>query len=183
MTSSRFERAPVIETERLILREQGPGDLDAACALWSNPDVYRFIGGKPRQREDVWRRILSNAGSWSLLGLGSWAVQQKSYDAYIGAVGFLDAQRDLDPPFGPDCLEAGWALDPGVHGRGLAGEAMRAAIAWSDSVLPDRKPVCMIAPDNAPSIRLAEALGFREYSRTTYGGEPTVLFERAKRHD
>lgn len=181
MTSSGFDRAPAIETERLVLREQSAGDLDAAWALWSDPGVYRFIGGKPRPREDVWRRILANAGTWSLLGFGSWAVQRRSDGAYLGAVGLLDAQREIDPPFRPECIEAGWALSPAVHGKGLAGEAMRAVTAWCDAVLSDRPLVCMIAPENNSSIRLAEALGFREYARTAYGGEPTVLFERVKR--
>lgn len=183
MTSSRSERAPEIETGRLILREQSAADLDAACALWSDPAVYRFIGGKPRPREEVWRRILANAGTWSLLGFGSWAVQQKSDGACLGSVGLLDAQREIAPAFRPECIEAGWALSPVVHGRGLAGEAMRAVTAWADAALPDRPLVCMIAPENLPSIRLAGALGFREYARTTYGGEPTVLFERARPDD
>jgi RimJ/RimL family protein N-acetyltransferase len=39
--------------------------------------------------------------------------------------------------------------------------------------------VCLIAPENAPSIRLAQKLGFRKYARAPYRGEPAVLFERA----
>jgi RimJ/RimL family protein N-acetyltransferase len=36
----------------------------------------------------------------------------------------------------------------------------------------------MIDPANAPSLRVAGRCGFREYARTTYKGEPTILFER-----
>ena len=36
----------------------------------------------------------------------------------------------------------------------------------------------MIAPDNAPSLRVARKCGYAEYARTTYKGEPTMLFER-----
>jgi RimJ/RimL family protein N-acetyltransferase len=36
----------------------------------------------------------------------------------------------------------------------------------------------MIAPENTPSIRVAERAGYREYARTSFRGAPTVLFER-----
>jgi len=183
MISSGFERAPTIETERLILREQSPSDLDAACMLWSDPRVYRYIGGVVRSREDVWRRILANAGSWVLLGFGSWAVERKADRAYLGAVGLLDARRLLDPQFPDGSIEAGWAISPDAHGTGIASEAMTAVVGWSDIHLAGRLLTCMIAPENLASIRLAERLGFRAYSHTVYAGEETILFERTPRHD
>jgi RimJ/RimL family protein N-acetyltransferase len=36
----------------------------------------------------------------------------------------------------------------------------------------------MISPANEPSIKLAAKLGYREYKRTTYKGEATVLLRR-----
>lgn len=181
MISSATDLTPVLETPRLRLRAQVAADLDPACRLWSDPAVYRFIGGQPRSREDVWRRILANAGSWSLLGFGSWAVEDREGGGYLGVAGLLDAQRALHPPSASGAIEAGWAISPAAHGRGLAQEAMGAVLEWADRMIPQRHLVCMIAPENAPSIRLAERLGFREYARTTYGGEATVLFERAMR--
>ena len=38
--------------------------------------------------------------------------------------------------------------------------------------------VILIDPANAPSLRLAEKVGYREYARTTYHGDPTILLER-----
>jgi RimJ/RimL family protein N-acetyltransferase len=181
MTSSAFSRPPVIETPRLILREQAPSDLDAMCALWSDPAVYRFIGGQPRPREDVWRRLLANAGTWSLLGYGSWAIETRHDGRYVGSAGLLEALRRLEPAFPPQTVEAGWATSPAVHGQGLAFEAMQAIADWADTNLPQRPLVCMIAPENAPSIRLAGRLGFREYARTTYAGDATVLLQRSRR--
>ncbi len=181
MTSSGFSQAPVIETERLILRGQTEADLDAVCELWSNPAVFRFIGGQPRPREEVWRRLLANAGSWALLGLGSWGIVRKSDGAYLGAAGLLEAKRAMEPPFAAGTVEAGWSLSPAAQGQGLAFEAMRAVADWSNAHLPQRRLVCMISPDNAPSLRLAERLGFIEYGRTTYAGSAVILFERARR--
>ena len=57
------------------------------------------------------------------------------------------------------------------------GSRAEAAIAWAEGRL-QRRLVCLIGPANAPSLRLAARLGFAEYARTTYRGEPTVLLER-----
>ena len=38
--------------------------------------------------------------------------------------------------------------------------------------------VCIIDPDNTPSLRVAERCGFHEYARTTYKGEAIILLER-----
>jgi len=43
-------KAPIIETERLILRGAEPRDIDSAAAMWGSEEVTRFIGGKPRSR-------------------------------------------------------------------------------------------------------------------------------------
>ena len=45
------------------MKKQGDGghrreDFDACAAMWANPDVVRYIGGKPFTREEVWARLL-----------------------------------------------------------------------------------------------------------------------------
>ena len=40
------------------------------------------------------------------------------------------------------------------------------------------RTVCMINPDNVPSVRVAEKAGYAEYARTSFKGTPTILFER-----
>jgi hypothetical protein len=36
----------------------------------------------------------------------------------------------------------------------------------------------MIHPENAASARIAARLGYREFARTSYKGEPEILFSR-----
>ncbi len=36
---------PVLETDRLVLRGFRPDDLDAMTAMWTMPEVVRYIGG------------------------------------------------------------------------------------------------------------------------------------------
>ena len=61
-----------IETERLILHVHRLEDFENMYAMWSDPAVTRYIGGKTFSREDVWARLLRYAETWSLLGYGFW---------------------------------------------------------------------------------------------------------------
>lgn len=40
----------VLEAERLLFRDHGPEDLELFCAMEADPEVRRFVGGRPRAR-------------------------------------------------------------------------------------------------------------------------------------
>lgn len=168
---------PVLTTDRLVLRGHRLDDFDASRAMWGDPEVCRFIGGHVQSAEDVWSRLLRYAGHWAMLGFGYWLVEDRSSGKFVGEVGFADFNRAIDPPFN-GAPEMGWALSPAAQGKGMASEAVAAATAWGDSRFGSARTVCLIAPENTPSIRVAEKAGYREYARATYKGSPTVLFER-----
>lgn len=180
MTSSGFDRAPIVETERLRLRAHTAADFEASIPMWNDPIVTRFIGGRSYTPEEVWQRLQRYAGSWVLLGHGFWAIDEKATGKLIGEIGIMDAKREMDPPFGDD-RELGWALLPEAHGKGYASEALQATLGWEARVFGAPCLVCMIDPDNAPSIKLAQKFGFVERARTTYKSVPTIQFERRKR--
>jgi RimJ/RimL family protein N-acetyltransferase len=169
--------APVLETERLVLRAHTRDDLPDVLATWSDPDVVRFIGGRGATEEEAWQRLLRYAGSWPLLGYGFWRIGDRGTGAYLGDIGFFQGCRGLGERFdrAPEC---GWTLASHVHGRGYATEAVRAVHAWGDVHLPAERTVCMIDPGNAPSQALAAKFGYVEFARSTYKDVPTMLFER-----
>ena len=88
-------RRPVIDTDRLTLRAHGIEDFEDMCAMWADPEVVRFIGGKVFSREEVWARLLRYAGSWSLLGYGFWVIRDRASGAFVGEAGFHNLRRDL----------------------------------------------------------------------------------------
>jgi RimJ/RimL family protein N-acetyltransferase len=168
---------PTLETERLILRPHRLDDFDAYVEMWADPDVVRFITGKPNDRETTWWRLVRHAGHWEHMGFGFFAIEEKATGAFVGEGGFMEARRTLDPSI-EGSLEAGWALMPTGQGWGYATEAMSAAIAWADGALPGKRMTCIIVPDNLPSIRVAKRLGFEELVRTTYQDSTIAIFER-----
>ncbi|HLK63167.1 MAG TPA: GNAT family N-acetyltransferase [Bryobacteraceae bacterium] len=171
--------APLIETERLRLRGHRVTDFDACLAMWTDPLVVRYIGGRAFTGEEVWTRLLRYVGHWSWVGYGYWAVEDKS-GHFLGDVGFADFKREIEPSI-QGIPELGWVLTSGAHGKGYATEAVRAAIGWAAAHCRSDKTVCIIHPDNLASLRVAEKCGFREDVRTTYKGSPTILFSRPLR--
>ena len=169
--------APTLTTARLVLGPHDRDDFAAAAAMWADPVVTRHIGGRPFAPEEVWAKVLCYAGLWSLTGFGYWAVRDRASGRFLGEVGFADFKRDIEPRL-DGAPEMGWALLPAAHGRGLASEAVAAALAWRDRHLAAPRTVCLVAPENRASIRVAEKAGFRPAATTLYKGNPTVVFER-----
>ncbi len=168
---------PVIETERLVLRGHRLDDFEALAAMWGDPEVARFIGGKPSTRDDSWARLLRYVGHWQLLGFGFWAVEVKGERQLIGDVGFADWKRDITPSL-DGVPEGGWVFSPAVHGRGYASEAVQAVVAWGDQHWGGKTTACIVSPDNIASVRIAEKHGFREFARSDFKGSPIVQFRR-----
>ena len=168
---------PELETARLRLRAHRAEDHTERVAICSDPEVTRFIGGRPLTGEEVWRRFLQFVGLWSVLGYGYWAVEEKSTGRYIGDIGFADFRRDLQPSL-DGMLEFGWVLASHAHGKGYASEAVAAAIGWAEQHRPTLRAVCIIAPDNRASIRVAEKAGFRLWQSSSYHDSPTLVFAR-----
>jgi len=170
-------QVPVLETERLLLRGYQLADLSEFAAMWTEPDFYRFLGGKPQSEEDVWRRLMGLVGHWVLMGYGYWAVEEKSTGRFIGNIGFSDYNRDLTPSI-KGIPEIGWVLAPRVHGLGYATEAVRAALAWGDQHFAQKRTVCIIDPANTPSLHVAQKFGYQEFARTTYKEQPIIILSR-----
>jgi len=168
--------APVLETERLRLRPADASDLDAAAAIWADEDVVRFIGGKPRGRQDVWFALLRSAGLWVFKGYGYWVVTDRASGEFLGEAGFADFQRGLPADLVPG-PEAGWAFGRAAWGRGIATEAMTAAHRWLDAHRPGVSS-CVIEPGNLPSVRVAEKLGYRKSGETLLGGVAVGTYRR-----
>jgi RimJ/RimL family protein N-acetyltransferase len=168
---------PLLDTDRLRLRAHRADDHATVSAILSDAQVVRFLGGRPFTAEECWRKLLQLAGLWSVLGYGYWAVEEKSSGRYIGHVGCADFRRGLDPNL-DGMLELGWILASDAQGRGYASEAVAAVCAWAELEFPQRPVVCIIAPDNLPSIRVAEKAGFTLWQTSVYHDSPTLVFRR-----
>ena len=160
---------PTLETERLTLRMFRDSDTDAYAEMVADPEVMRFLGGKPVSRMEAWRNMAMIAGHWHLRGYGMWAVEERASGEMVGRVGCWR-------PEGWPGLEVGWTLRRACWGRGFATEAARASLDYAFETLNQTRVVSLIAPENIASIRVAERLGEKPGEDWEIQGKKVVIY-------
>jgi RimJ/RimL family protein N-acetyltransferase len=156
-----------LETERLILRKPELVDADGYGEIWGDPQVVRFLGGRTLRPEEIPEGIKRMLKQWDRHGVGLFSVLRKEDERLVGRVGYLlwDPERwvnamheELEDPLE---LEIGWVIASAFWNQGYATEA---AIACRDNAfdaLGRDRVISLIAPENTPSIRVAEKIGER----------------------
>lgn len=171
--------APMLQTDRLVLRHVRPSDIAYFEEAHGDAEVMRHLGG-PIPREDAWRRALTGAGFWGVLGIGLWAVERRSDERTIGHIGFFDFQREMAPSIAGE-PEMGWIFSRHAQGQGFGTEAGRVALEWFDATLGPCSIPAIIDLENAASIRLAEKLGFQRQPDGIYRDKLIAVFRREPR--
>lgn len=166
----------MIVTERLILTPCALSDLDDCNAMRTDPKVMHFIGGSASP-EDTWIKLLRNIGHWSAFGYGLFTLREKHGGRYVGEVGLAHFHRGLGDRF--DAFpEGAWALASAGQGKGYGTEALIAVHEWFFERRGKGRSVCIIDPENMPSVRLGERLGYRPFDEADYRGKTVTMFER-----
>jgi RimJ/RimL family protein N-acetyltransferase len=143
---------PRLETARLRLRQFEEADLDEYARITADPEVMRYVGGKPLSRDEAWRSLGYILGHWKIRGYGLWAAEEKASGALVGRIG-------LYRPEGWPGLEVGWLVDRARWGEGFASEGGAAAMTHAFLRVAAKRLISVIEPANAASIRVAEKLG------------------------
>jgi RimJ/RimL family protein N-acetyltransferase len=140
--------APIVETERLVLRGPMAKDLEPFIAFRGS-DRAKWVGG-PSDRVEAWRGFAGAVGHWHLLGFGRWVVTRRGEDRAIGLVGGILAE-------GWPEREIGWTMFEG-EGEGYAFEAATAVRATLYRDFGWTSAVSYVDPANTRSAALAERL-------------------------
>ncbi len=160
---------PELQTDRLVLRMFRESDTDAYAEMVADPEVMRFLGGKPMSRQEAWRNMAMVIGHWHLRGYGFWAVEEKEGGELAGRVGCWR-------PEGWPGLEVGWTLRRRFWGRGYATEAARASLDYAFTKLGQTRVISLIAPENVNSIRVAERLGEKPEGEWEVFGTKVIIY-------
>jgi RimJ/RimL family protein N-acetyltransferase len=150
-------KAPVLTTDRLILR--GPETRDAEAVIAFLMDQERAGGfGAYDNRSDSWRWFALNVGHWHIHGYGYFIIEDTVSGKPAGLSGIWNPDGWPEP-------EVGWVVFDGFEGKGIAYEAAHRARRWAYEELGFTTLTSNIVPGNTRSIRLAERLG-ATYERT-----------------
>jgi [ribosomal protein S5]-alanine N-acetyltransferase len=160
----------LIMTPRLLLRPFTDADIAIHRVVYADPEVCRFYCGSTRSEAEVreWlihRRLQARSAD----ELGFLAVVRKSDDELMGLVAlqlflgtWVRLAEDADSPFNPLLVELSYAFGRAYQGQGYAFEACQALLENGFTTLRIPRLVNAIDPQNQPSVRLAEKLGFRQ---------------------
>ena len=139
---------PIIETERLVMRPLTRADASALFPTFADPDQMRYWSRGPFESVDELADWLCDP-DWDGR---SWAVLAKGEDAAIGRLAVI--------PRGPEQSEIAYAIARDRQRQGIAAEALRGLLGYLFSVEGHRRIQADTDPDNVPSNRLVERLGF-----------------------
>lgn len=151
----RFSRIPwtILETERCVLREMTPEDLDALYEVYADPEISRYTEALYEDREQELAYMKDYIEHvYRFCGLGIWVIVEKQINRLIGRAGL--AFRD-----GYDTPEIGFIIGKEYQRRGYAYEVCRAILKYCKSL--DMKTIRVIyQKGNRASEELCKKLGF-----------------------
>lgn len=146
---------PVMETDRLVLREHGEQDARSILELFGDTEVVRHFGMKPisslNAAEQMIKYFRKNSRE---AGLTRWAVVLKSENTVVGSVFYTNIEK---PYFR---AEIGFLLNRSYWGRGIMKEAAERVISFGFEQMSLNRIQALVSVDNRRSVSLVERLGF-----------------------
>lgn len=155
---------PDLTTDRILFRPFDRADIGALHALWTAPEVRRWLWDDIVISEDTAAEVVRISQATAAQGIGMWSLyipphelpDDRSMDGFCGF-------RFIDD--GPD-VELMYGLRHRYWGKGLAVEACREALAylWGHTNLA--MVYARTDPPNLQSIAVMERLGMAHHLTT-----------------
>ena len=152
---SRFRAPERLATERFVLRRHSMDDLPAFTSFVTDREATRYLLF-PEDKKTVegarWMLEMAITAYESEERFFSIAIADPETDEYIGSCGLsgLDEQS----------VEIYYTVMPARQGEGIGTEATQALADYALNQLEIEELVAFVSPDNKPSIRVAEKIGF-----------------------
>jgi len=146
---------PVLETERLSLREVEIADAAFMLDLLNSPGFLENIGDRGVRDEESARTFIEDRlrASYRENGFGMWLAEEKAGGAPVGIAGIV-RREGLDLP------DVGYAFLPKVWGRGYAQETAAAVVAYARDGLGLQRLAAITTPENFASMAVLRKIGF-----------------------
>jgi ribosomal-protein-alanine N-acetyltransferase len=158
-----------LETERLLIREYGPADLDDVARMFADP-AMTLGGDEPLTREQSRAWIEEEIEHVRRDGTGRYAVVLSATGEVVGGCGLV--RRELT---GGVEIELGYHVRHDLWGRGLATEAALACVAEADA-RGVRRLIAFIEPGHGASEAVARHIGMHREDRVEWFGRPHDLW-------
>ncbi|WP_409251762.1 GNAT family N-acetyltransferase [Bacillus sp. SCS-153A] len=150
-----FKVFPVLETDRLILREITMKDSGALYENFSDDRVTEYYDLETfteiSQAETLIEKLTSGFRAQNQI---RWAVTLKGDGTLIGTCGFHAIEKEHYK------VETGYELNPGYWGKGLMNEALEAIFKFAFNDMGVNRIEAFYDPENDRSRKALEKCGF-----------------------
>ncbi|MEA3266722.1 MAG: GNAT family N-acetyltransferase [Candidatus Fermentibacteria bacterium] len=150
------DKFPVIQTERLVLRQVATEDTEGLFLCYSDPEVMKYLA-TPLDNEDAIEGILEDYKDGFNQGYNLiWSIIIRETGAFAGTAGFeefsfLDCKADI-----------GFSLLRKHQGKGYMEEALSKIVAYGFQELNLNRIQTTVVPENTASVKLLNRLGFQK---------------------
>ncbi len=143
----------VLETKRLLLRQQTLTDIESLHRIFADPITMSFWPS-PFTLEGTKNWVARNIHSYSQLGFGRWAVILKETQELIGDCGILPQEID-----GVSEYDLGYIIHHPYWQQGYATEAVGACKEYGLETLKLPRLIANMPINHFASVRVAEKIG------------------------
>jgi len=163
-----------MNTSRLMLREFRDDDLNELEQILSDPLVMEFSSKGPLTRKEASKFIDWCKKSYEKYGYGQWAVLDKNTESLIGLCGLSKTEIN-----GNTEIEIGYRFAQSSWGKGFATEAGEEVLRLGIEKHKLNSIIAIVSIDNHASTRVAEKLGFIDYSVGVYSGFDVRIYRKS----
>jgi RimJ/RimL family protein N-acetyltransferase len=150
-----------LATERLLLVPCKDEHLSGLNAMNSDPEVMRYISGRPESLLETQSMIERVKARWTKWGYSWWTFIERQSSQIVGAGCIQNLRRSGAEPDAACPLEIGWRIRRDKWGQGIATEAARAMADFAFIRLRADVLYAVADPDNGASISVMVKLGMR----------------------
>lgn len=146
---------PILETERLVVRQLTIADVDDATRIFGDPVVGEYTTWWTDVERHGTEGLLAMMEDLMASGTGAfWAIVPRKTSGMIGFCGLIVVPDD-------DRAEIGYALAQHAWGHHYASEAVRSVMEVVFGPLRCNRLEAYCSTDNLASLRLLDNLGFQ----------------------
>ena len=156
MSDLIFDTFPILETERLVLRQIRPYDSAALFACFADEEVTRYYNlpsfTRIEQAQGIIEHMLTGYAERRTI---RWAITRREDDLFLGTCGFTGWKWHFFSG------QIGYELARPFWRQGIMTEALTAVIHLAFTQLQLNRIEALVMPGNIPSLSLLEKLEFQ----------------------
>ena len=157
MSAINFQPFPVLNSDRLLLKQLSKDDEEQMFQLRSNPEIMKYIP-RPLATSVIDAAHVINSINDGIKNNNSitWGIFLKPENKLIGTIGYVRMNKEYHRG------EVGYLLDTKYQGMGIMKEALDTVLDYGFNVMKLHSVEAVVHPENKNSIKLLERNGFKK---------------------